>query len=569
MLPPRRTTEPIVPDLTLPETDDMIDDDLSSLDADIDYYKQRYHELKQELEDAQDEHERSLRAMQRVMAESLQPDVTVVDNGQVEEKRWSIEKTQLQRELDSKTTRITSLERQLKVAKVKKPATDLQKRIDELEQKNQELMNGDKALAEKTAALEKAKLIITSLESASGSMANETRTKLRQKDEQVSVLQKESASLQKRLDSLAQELRTLQRQQAKAETQQQADRQRQQTLRVQLEENLSQVRSATVVLESTQDPQAVEGVTETLVQSITLLKAAIETMETDDADSLASGRSRTENRGSKEDKVLIQKLEEELRKERTEALKFRFESERTQQERDVQMQELMGEMQRLREQCSTNLEVLTKKERELVVLRDSLKVDDDVGYISDDATEFDDEEEGATGTLSSPYLGSSQYGHSQAEALATLLATAPSFDKVGAAENGDVQKELAQARKDHDLAKKQLKAERQSLANAKSIISSLEKANKSMMEDLRSRLQDSNTAIASLLDKSMQSEKSASRLKAELDQLKQEREEERIKYEQRIQRLSRADFDPFTSDLSLVVRSDEKKEDRIITETID
>jgi hypothetical protein len=41
-----------------------------------------------------------------------------------------------------------------------------------------------------------------------------------------------------------------------------------------------------------------------------------------------------------------------------------------------------------------------------------------------------------------------------------------------------------------------------------------------MMEDLRQHLQDSNTAIASLLDKSTQSKKQATSLKAELEALK-------------------------------------------------
>ena len=70
---------------------------------------------------------------------------------------------------------------------------------------------------------------------------------------------------------------------------------------------------------------------------------------------------------------------------------------------------------------------------------------------------------------------------------------------------------------------KELKTEKESLANAKMIISSLEKANKSMMEDLRSRLHDSNTAIASLLEKSMESEKTTAKLQAELEALRKEK----------------------------------------------
>ena len=43
-----------------------------------------------------------------------------------------------------------------------------------------------------------------------------------------------------------------------------------------------------------------------------------------------------------------------------------------------------------------------------------------------------------------------------------------------------------------------------------------------MMEDLRSRLHDSNAAIASLLEKSMDSEKTIARLRAELETTREE-----------------------------------------------
>jgi hypothetical protein len=45
-----------------------------------------------------------------------------------------------------------------------------------------------------------------------------------------------------------------------------------------------------------------------------------------------------------------------------------------------------------------------------------------------------------------------------------------------------------------------------------------------MMEDLRARLQDSNTAIASLLEKSLESERISAKLRMELDALKRERQ---------------------------------------------
>ena len=58
-----------------------------------------------------------------------------------------------------------------------------------------------------------------------------------------------------------------------------------------------------------------------------------------------------------------------------------------------------------------------------------------------------------------------------------------------------------EVRLQQDMAAKQLKEKDDALANAKMIISSLEQSNKSMLEDLRNRLHDSNTAIVSLLSK--------------------------------------------------------------------
>jgi len=223
------------------------------------------------------------------------------------------------------------------------------------------------------------------------------------------------------------------------------------------------------------------------------------------------------------------------------------------------------------------MEVLMRKERELAVLRDSLKVDDgEVGYISDDATEATETEAEDTAMSAVSHLG--VYGPSQAEALATLLAhgnrkTDAQNDKLSSDELQVLKSELLQSRAENERARKQLKTEKESLANAKMIISSLEKANKSMMEDLRSRLQDSNTAIASLLEKSMESEKATSNLRSEIEALRREREEERERHEAELKELmSRSprrirhntSFDSHEG-----TATEEKKEEIVITETID
>jgi hypothetical protein len=188
------------------------------------------------------------------------------------------------------------------------------------------------------------------------------------------------------------------------------------------------------------------------------------------------------------------------------------------------------EIDKLRKQCYTNMEVLTKKERELGVLRDSLKVEDDVGYISDD----DDLSDGYDDAALEPVSSLGQYDSSQVEALASLMAQSQSnsFDLGNAQVSSELEAmkgKLAEARTDHERNLKELKSEKESLANAKMIISALEMSNKSMMEDLRMRLQDSNSAITSLLAKSMESEKSTARLRTQLDTVRKENAEDKEK----------------------------------------
>jgi hypothetical protein len=82
------------------------------------------------------------------------------------------------------------------------------------------------------------------------------------------------------------------------------------------------------------------------------------------------------------------------------------------------------------------------------------------------------------------------YGWLQSEALATfLLHKGMDIDVPSRAQELDIMKpELSKKRAELEQSAKDLQEEHKSLANAKMIISSLEKANKSMMEDIRSCL---------------------------------------------------------------------------------
>jgi chromosome segregation ATPase len=430
-----------------------------------------------------------------------------------------------------------------------------------------------KNLSETSSSLENAKKIIASLENANGSLALDSRAKVKAKEEELIRVQKESVDRKRCLDSLATELRDLQKKQGDVELMEQQNKVqivRQKALVSQLEKSISGLQSAAVVHEVSSasgmpDTTNMDYVADILGDSLIALRSTFEEAErfVDDFDDQSVALTDTGDCSSEvgrhidliirndreaaakglrqeldEKKIAVRRLEDALKKQSDDLKRMRAQLEiRGRGKEDtVKMHE---EIQSLRKQCTTNMEVLGKKERELFVLRSSLKVDeDDVGYISDDGSEVDDDDE--TDTVASPRLNG--YGTAQTEALATLLSNG-GMDMPGRAQEvEDLRFEMTNFRADREKAAKELEEERESLANAKMIISSLEMANKSMMEDLRSRLLDSNTAIASLLDKSMEHEKKTTELLGELDSVKKERDEVKENHESEVKKLKDAEL---------------------------
>jgi DNA repair exonuclease SbcCD ATPase subunit len=431
-----------------------------------------------------------------------------------------------------------------------------------------------KNLSETTSSLENAKKIIASLENANGSMAVDLRAKLKAKEDELTAIQKESAERKRRLDTLATELRDLQKKQDdvdKLNSQSKTQVVRHKALMGLLEQSVSGLQAASAVHEVTTatgqpDPANVEQISDILNDAMIGIRTSLEMSEQyieefdDDATAFTDvdvssevGRqidaiikndrealAKNLQNELEQKKIAVRRLEEALKKQNEEIKRLRVE-----QRSSGDNQQLLAEIKSLREQCSSNMEVLSKKERELSVLRSSLKLDDNAsGYISDDASDGEDEND-TTVSSSSPRL--SVYGPEQTEALATLLAAGGSMPD----HEPKLKKELLKSVAEKERAVKELKAERESLANAKLIISSLEKANKSMMEDLRSRLQDSNTAISSLLDKSLEQEKNSDTLQKEVEKLKKEKEA----LESKIQKHA-----PAFEEEDAVVLSDEKKD---------
>jgi hypothetical protein len=577
-------------------------------------WESRYNEVQEQVVEQRKESQRSLLAMQRVLADATGQRDTAVSElkkrqnvaAVAESPPWQDDMAQLHKTVESKDARVAPLERELasmvqrantetaepkdlETAKVQVETLQAEKsallaegkskseQISELSRPDplsdcDEMVALRKELQDKTSALESAKMIITSLEHASGSHAADMRNKLKVREDELSRLKADALDRQKALDSLAAELRECRRAQATRSRASVEEREQAVAVISRLEKNMSDIRATAAVFEATQDSSMVDKMSDLFGDSLTTLRERMEAIDNFDAQSAdIDSVSSCSDGGSRERRVaddrrvrrdVVRQLEEELKHQREEAQKTRSEAERMQEQHNDEIQNNKLEIQNLRSQYVTILTVLARKERELAVLRDSLKVDDDVGYISDDASEAD-EEEATSSMLSTPgHLDTSRYGHCQTEALATLLAHGGGLDVGSSSGEVEVLKcQLLQAVAESEQAQKQLKREKESLANAKMIISSLEKANKIMREDLRSRLQDSNTAIASLLEKSVGSDKKTAQLKMNLENLKREKDHEKEKYRSEIERLRGK---PIRNPM------DESKEvDSAITETID
>jgi hypothetical protein len=558
------------------------------------------HELQEQAKFQQKEHERAMRAIQRVLADlTTQRDNALeklVENAAAEKGKAPIiqderleglglENVSLKRDVETKASRVVSLERELKVIKSKQRNVPDTRQLElelktaqqqvaalesekltvntDLEAKNKQIsklkrhVSGQspndvnssgqvpmrewsilrEELDEKKSALENAKMIITSLENASGLLASDMRSKLKTRDDELAAVKIEMVDRKRTMDTLATELRDLQRHQGNRDQRGGEEVARRRALVSELEKDLDKMRSASVIIEATQDIAAVETVSGVLSKTIMTLKASIDTIEdTSSVDDQIANENREAvaselRRELKEKKTALKRLEDNFRRLKDEAVRFQVENARLQTQKCNDVDLLNAEIQKLRNQCTINMEVLTRKERELGVLRDSLKVEDDVGYISDDISDGDDD------TEPEQVASLGQYGPSQAEALATLMAQSESssFDLgIASSELEALKIKLAEAQTDHERDLKEHKSEKESLANAKMIISALEKSNKSMMEDLRMRLQDSNTAITSLLAKSMESEKSTAKLRRELETVRKESAEEKEKLRREI-----------------------------------
>lgn len=598
-------------------------EDTKQLEDEVADLQRKYNDAVQLAENQQEEHDRAIRAIQRVLADvneakeeelkelqdriqELQDDmekrmergkqVKPVETSEIASLRARAQRTfQLEGEMDTLKTAIAHVEEErdglqssldqkagalfvldrelnstqtaLQNAKEKEsgllevisrqrklldePATT---QLDDLDGANETetVAAVKKVLVEKTKSLDNAKKLITSLEVANGSMAKDLRAKLKDKEEQVTILRSDAETRKKMMDSLATELRNVQTDKIESDKSGVQIQESQQVLAAKLEKAIDDLQSASVVLESSgaSDDDTMDEISVILCNSLMALKTTLAELEEPEGNSDSITRSKVAS--NNEDairKVERQKMNQKmkildatLKKTEGEVALMKIQNDRLQLEKNQQEAKLQEEIKYLRTECRTNMEVLSKKEQELCVLRDSLEVSDDVGYISGESDEEDDgnQSRDIKATLSHD-TGASNYSASKAEALATLLIHSGSGIEVtgNVSANGmeHLHKELKKAQRETEKANRQLGQERESLANAKMIISSLEKANKTMLEDLRSRLQDSNTAIAALLDKSLVNEKNCKELQDEIDSMTKERKKIKGEHEAELTKL--------------------------------
>mmetsp|Transcript_19935 Transcript_19935/g.40559 ORF Transcript_19935/g.40559 Transcript_19935/m.40559 type:complete len:479 (-) Transcript_19935:2296-3732(-) len=218
--------------------------------------------------------------------------------------------------------------------------------------------------------------------------------------------------------------------------------------------------------------------------------------------------------------VALNNMDDQLKLQKEECDRLRLDLEKARNEFQQSLSESQFEIQRLTDEFTFANEQLSKKEKELSVLKESLN-EPSTGYISDD-DDFDDEDDNGAAFVDA----AARQANISAEADNLQLLLLSQGSAAGAAASANyadrlksLEKEVASFRTEQDNAAKQIKEKEEALVNAKMIISSLEKSNKSMLEDLRNRLHDSNTAIVSLLSKNQN-------LEGEMEELRKAKDEE-------------------------------------------
>ena len=362
-----------------------VQEEARKLKADNDFVRQELKKLQEERDVASNEAEllrkEAARAEQTV--EMLTKEKEAASN-QLEELRKS--KAHAMSEVDKAISQAKAIKAEHPMIS---PSSSTESEEDVIEQREEavkpevsveEFAKLQQTLTETSASLETSKKIIASLESANGSLAVDSRSKLKDKEEELALVQKELENRKRNLDSLATELRDLQRKQGDIEN---ADRRtkvqliRQKALMDHLESTLNDLQEAVIVHESSAsmmegiaENSNLEEISEILGDALHAITATLETseefVEDVDADSeygsemnsdvgrqidaiIHNGSSQMKNELDAK-KIAVKRLEEALKKQNEELKRMRSQFYNT------DSSQLRTEISRLRQQCSTNME---------------------------------------------------------------------------------------------------------------------------------------------------------------------------------------------------------------------
>jgi len=188
-------------------------------------------------------------------------------------------------------------------------------------------------------------------------------------------------------------------------------------------------------------------------------------------------------------------LERSLKIQRVENDRIRKNIAEIKSAKDEESNAFETELQSLKAQFKMQIAMAGRKDEEIKTLRAGLK-DSQCGYISDDDS---DSEAGGDVGVASASLAIHVSKKSADEGIASMCS---------------------KLQEEKEKAEQNAKENAESLANAKLIISSIETSNKTMVSDLKLRLNESNAVIVSLLDQNKKYEQSSKQVQNELEQLR-------------------------------------------------
>mmetsp|Transcript_18335 Transcript_18335/g.22750 ORF Transcript_18335/g.22750 Transcript_18335/m.22750 type:complete len:816 (+) Transcript_18335:647-3094(+) len=206
-------------------------------------------------------------------------------------------------------------------------------------------------------------------------------------------------------------------------------------------------------------------------------------------------------------------LEDALQTQQMELDELKVELELLQKNKDTELIKYQCEVEALQKRCSNQLEQLADKDRDINKLKSKLQTlkensqptQHDSDPVQNAQKQNTDNDNNDTSSISST-------GTKDNDLLETLEESVK--------QNISLNAELAVVMAEKEKIQEELRQNAQNLANAKMIISSLEKANNDKVEDLKAKITESGAVINDLVHKSATQEEITDKLRTELEAAK-------------------------------------------------